>query len=379
MDEDIAGRVYAPAHRTSRKRDLREFLASAIHASGGRLLSLSAASKAPLHLSALDASGRSFAAMIYPFRCSTTPVGGRRPDERRFQIRYGGEAAWGTQRLGFDPARAEPSIMVGIDTLAKVLLAVDPRLYDPLPSGISIEYPTSVLVEGAQSSWYVWERETREGRRRDQRWSGLETIVAFTPDRLLDWIAFEAEAQALRLDHGLRYGLAVRASERRLGPHDLETAFDVNAETILDIIAGATRLGVAVRGGVAEHHLEHWLASLHEVVRVDPIDEDGRPDFEVTLADGSRRLVECKVCSPRPYASGHPRVEVQKTRSSKGDPASRFYRPEQFDVVAACTWPVTGRWEFRFAATASLARHNEFGDRLAPYHAVDETWSEALP
>jgi hypothetical protein len=71
-------------------------------------------------------------------------------------------------------------------------------------------------------------------------------------------------------------------------------------------------------------------------------------------------------------------VEVQKTRSSKGAPESRLYSPEQFDVVAACLFPATRRWEFRFKATAALVRDPRYPDRLAPVQQVDPSWAERL-
>jgi hypothetical protein len=66
---------------------------------------------------------------------------------------------------------------------------------------------------------------------------------------------------------------------------------------------------------------------------------------------------------------------VQKTRSQKNDPAGRFYRPEQFDVVAACLYSVTGKWEFRFKTTSSMDRHADWPGRLAVMHSVDDSWT----
>jgi hypothetical protein len=97
---------------------------------------------------------------------------------------------------------------------------------------------------------------------------------------------------------------------------------------------------------VAEHHLGCRLAEGPAVRGVQPIDRDGG-DFEVQLADGTSPLVECKNAAPATYADGAWRVEVQKTRASKNDPASRFYRATQFDVVAACVFSSTGQWDFR--------------------------------
>jgi len=378
--EPIAGRVYADAHRQSGKRDVVDLLADAVWASGGRLLNITTHTRAPWHVAAVTPEGGRVAAMVYAFRCTTDPIKGRDPEERRFQLRYGGEDKWGAQEVGFDPSSAEPTVMLGVHTEARAFIAVDPRLYDPLPSGISIEFKLHDLEETAASGWRVWEREARPGRRRDARHEGVETLVAFTEDRCLDWLAFEAEAQALGLDHGLRYRAAQRAGRRPPSlRHELEEAFELSAAGILDVIADANRLGVAVRGGVAERHLERVLGQQDDVVGVTPIDEDGRPDFEVELVDGSTELVECKVSSPETYADGAPKVEVQKTRASKGDPASRFYQPSQFHVLAACVWPVTERWEFRFRRTEDMPRHRKHADRLAVMHRVDDRWTTTYP
>lgn len=378
--DPIAGRVYAESHRQSGKRDLVQFMGQAVAESGGRLLNITSHTRAPWHISALTRDGARLAAMVYAFRCTTRHIKGREPDERRIQLRYGGEDRWGEQSVGFDPSRGEPTLMVGIDLEAGVFVALDPTLYDPLPSGISIEYKLHTIETARTSGWHVWERVTRPGRRRDPRRDSAETLVAFTPDRFLDWIAFEAEAQALGLDHGLRFRAAERAGPRpRSLHHELEEDFELPASEILDVISSARRLGVAVRGGVAERHLERVLRADPSLRDVVPIDVDGEPDFQVKLHDGRTERVECKVTSPEPYADGHPKVEVQKTRGSKGDPASRFYSPTQFEVVAACVWPVTGRWEFRFRRASELPRHPSHPDRLAVMHRVDETWDHRYP
>lgn len=378
--EPIAGRVYAEPHRQSGKRDIVEFLGAAVERSGGRLLSITRHTRAPWHVSAVSGEGLRLAAMVYAFRCTTRPIRGREPDERRIQLRYGGEDRWGEQPVGFDPSRSEPTVMVGVDLDAEVLVAIDPVLYDPLPSGISIEYKAAAIEAAAEAGWHVWERETRPGRRRDPRREGVETLVALRPDRFLDWISFEAEAQSLGLEHGLRFRAAERAGQRPTSlHHELEADFELSAAEILDVIASARRLGVAVRGGVAERHLERVLAADPHVRTVSPIDVDGEPDFEVALLDGRVERVECKVISPTPYADGTPKVEVQKTRGSKGDPASRFYAPSQFHVIAACVWPVSGRWEFRFRRTSGLPLHPDHPGRLAVMHRVDDGWSSAYP
>jgi hypothetical protein len=114
------------------------------------------------------------------------------------------------------------------------------------------------------------------------------------------------------------------------------------------------------------------------VAEVVSLDEDGRHDFDVTLADGQVVRVECKNCSPKLYANGDMKVEVQKTRATQNDPAGRLYRPDQFDVVAACVYGPTGVWSFRYRRTELLDRHPRFSDRLAPLQRVTEAWADTL-
>jgi hypothetical protein len=115
------------------------------------------------------------------------------------------------------------------------------------------------------------------------------------------------------------------------------------------------------------------------VRHVEQLDQDAQPDFLVTLDGGREVTIECKNVSPIRRANGDIKVEVQKTRSSRDDPAGRFYRRDQFDLVAASLWPVAGRWEFRFKATEALDAHPRFPDRVAPIQIVDDdTWSETV-
>lgn len=152
----------------------------------------------------------------------------------------------------------------------------------------------------------------------------------------------------------------------------------MSSTEILEMIRRRNRLGVAVRGGVAEHHLHRVLSEDDVVAAVESIDEDGRHDFDVTLHDGRLVRLECKNSSPKKYSNGDMKVEVQKTRATQGDPAGRLYRPDQFDVVAACLFAPTGEWCFAYRATSIMARDKRYPDRLAPLHHVTEDWARAL-
>jgi hypothetical protein len=76
---------------------------------------------------------------------------------------------------------------------------------------------------------------------------------------------------------------------------------------------------------------------------------------------------------------GVPKVDFQKTRSSKSDPCSRYYRPEQFEILAACLHPVTERWEFRFRTTRSLPPHPKCPGHLSQHVFVENgDWTGSI-
>ncbi len=139
-----------------------------------------------------------------------------------------------------------------------------------------------------------------------------------------------------------------------------------------------SRLRTAVAGGVAEYHL--WVQLLDDpaVRAAVPLDQDGPPDVLVTFHNGSKVSIECKNASLQRYADGSAKVEVQKTRASKGDPSSRYYSTEQFNVLAVCVWSDRGKPEFRFKASRDLLPHKEFVGRIAPLQRVDSRWSSSV-
>jgi hypothetical protein len=383
---EVAGRAYAPVYAVHGRGDVYAFLADAIRRSGGEVLYESDGNRAPLFFGIQGVGDERLGLLCYAFRCNPPPIKGRAPDEHRAQIRYGSEDSWHAEPhpVGRDIAGVDVTIVVGVHLAAGIIVGLDPLLYDPLPMGISVEFKDVEVQAAIAKGWHVWERETVRGRRRTARASdGLETLVAFRPERLLDYVRLERQASALGLDPPLRYRAAETVASKPLGliegaRHVLEKEFELSGREILAIIAERARLSVAVRGGVAEHHLARHLDEDPAVRDAALIDKDGQPDFETLLEDGRRLLIECKNASPRGYADGSFKVEVQKTRASKGDPASRLYRSEQFDVVAACLYPATGRWEFRFRRTDALPKDTRFPDRIAPLQRIDGSWAPTL-
>ncbi|MFB2557037.1 hypothetical protein [Herbiconiux liangxiaofengii] len=324
--------------------------------------------------------------LIYPFRVTRNTIRNRPTDEVRGQLRYGAERSWKQEHpIGSDAAGVDVTIVVGVDLDDGVIIGLDANLWNPLPMGISFYAKDLEIEQAKKAGWHVWEKINRAGTKRSEPRSptNLETVVAFRPDRLIDYVRLERRASSMHLDQPLRYSAAVRIAQpaetaEAQSRHVLEEQFALTSEQILDIIGGRNRLSVAVRGGVAEFHLEHSLQSAPDVRAVERLDVDAMHDFNVVLSNGQALRIECKNASPKRSASGSFKVEVQKTRSSKGDPASRFYLANGFDVVAACLFSSTGEWEFRYGLTSRMARHKHFPDRLAPIQTINDEWTTTL-
>jgi len=385
-EEPLAGRAFGEVYRVQGRSDLHTFLLDAVRASGGRVLYASDPHRAPVYLGVQLDSDERIGMLVYPFRVTRNSIKNRPDDEVRGQLRYGAEESWKREHpVGRDVAGVDVTMILGVDLADGVILGLDANIWDPLPMGISFYAKDAEIQQAKTSGWHVWEKVNRAGTKRSEPRSptSLETVVAFTPDRLIDYARLERRATSLRLDPPLRYSAAVALADKTAVDelprrHVLEEQFALTSEQILDIIGGRNRLSVAVRGGVAEYHLEHLLETSPDIAAIERLDVDAMHDFNVTLSDGRLMRVECKNASPKTSASGSFKVEVQKTRASKGDPASRFYPVDGFDVVAACLFSPTGRWEFRYGLTSRMARHKDFPDRLAPIQTITDDWAESL-
>jgi hypothetical protein len=386
MPTHDSGRSYARSYEHVRRREHHELVQQAVERAGGRILAASPPNQAPLFLGIEDDHGERLALCAYVFLANRRQIRNRPQDEHRLQIRYGdvNDATWRAQDhpVGFDPLSVDITVVLGAHIESDLLIGLDPLIYNPLPLGISIFFKNAEIDQAAQSGWRVWERDNISGLRRSHPRTelGVETVIAFAPERVLDYLRFERTAQSLHLDPPLRFRAAQDAATpaTTVGIHALESEFALTSEEILDIIRERPRLGTAVRGGVAERHLHKTLNEDAEVTTAELGTQDGPPDFFVTLTSGTRVTVECKNASPVTYADGTPKVETQKTRTSKGDPKSRLYEPAQFDVVAACMYGPSRRWEFRYKRSTKLVRDTTFPDRIAAIQRVDDTWSSTL-
>lgn len=379
---ELAGRSYVPkVYRISASRaPVIDVLTRAVEASGGRVVSCSFPDQkvAPVFLGAEDGDGHRYGLLLYPFTTTRRLIKNRPEAEHRFQIRFGDPSRVRQEAnpLGHDPAGVDVTLVLAVDPEHDLIVGLDPLVYAELPMGISGYYRDDQAGSVAGAGWSAWAKEKSKPRT-DQgpSWEGLESMVGVQLDRFLDYARFEALATSLGLDTGLRLSLAERFTAGSVDRHELERLFGVDAATILDIVEANFRLGVAVRGSVAEHHLDKLLASDPAVAWHEPIDEDGRPDFRIRTHDDRDLTIECKNALRETYRDGVAKVETQKTRDSG---AGRKYTFDAFDVVAACMFSVTGRWTFRFKWATDLARWSKDPTRIGAIQRIDDSWAGSL-
>ncbi|MGE0702138.1 MAG: hypothetical protein AB7O57_23785, partial [Hyphomicrobiaceae bacterium] len=228
----------------------------------------------------------------------------------------------------------------------------------------SVEFKADHATQILDTGWVAWERERREAKTITRRAFELlpdirtEVLIGGKKERLLDLILMERVARGL--DPGERHLIAEKfrklpgKSAGTLVAHKLLDELGITQESLLDLISSASRLKMAVRGWVAETHLERALIETPGVSECVRLQGDGKPDISLRWKGGRPFLVECKNVLRTTYADGIPKLDFQRTRASKSNPCSRYYMPSDFDVLAACLHPVTERWEFRFALTGDL-------------------------
>jgi hypothetical protein len=379
---DLAGRTYVPKlyRINATRRPVLDLLQHAVEESGGRVVSCSFpdAMVAPIFLGAEDDEGHRYGMLVYPFTTTRRQITNRPDAEHRFQYRFGDPTRHRTENnpLGHDPAGVDVTLVLAVDPERDLIVGLDPLVYSELPIGISGYYRDEHEAAVAERGWSAWSKEKDKPRGElGERWEGLESMVGLRPGRFLDYVRFEALATSLGLDTALRVSLAEEFTAGHIGRHALEQLFGIDAATILDIVENNFRLGVAVRGSVAEHHLGKLLATERSIVRFEPIDEDGQPDFRVWLRDGREVTIECKNALRETYKSGDAKVETQKTRDSG---AGRKYTFESFDLVAACMFSVSGRWTFRFKWSRDLVPWKKDGSRVGAIQRIDESWADSL-
>lgn len=367
------------------RQPLLSFVLDGLRGAGCRILFYSLPNEAPFVITFETQSGERMGVVVYAFLATRTPTKNRPSDERSFQIKYGDkrEDELNEHVLWQDPLALFTTLLIGIDPEAGFFVAADPEMHNPTKFFIRLEFKDHHVDEIRRKGWHAWERPRRSGPMAEP----VEVLVGGSKDAFLDLIRFERAA--FGLPPGDRQLLAERREligsarqdlseiEIETAPHPLLREFDLGAEEVLELIASARRLKMAVRGWVAEEHLRETLGQVEGVRRCERLDEEGGADLRVHYRDAPPLTVECKnVLRVLNKTRNLPRIDFQRTRAAKGDPCSRYYAPDDFNIVAGCLHAVTERWEFRYAIPGTLEPHNRCPGKLASNVLVDERWME---
>lgn len=382
---------YSGVHGKERVRRISK----ALEAGGAEILIKADPSSAPFTFRIRLPNGEELDLICYAFTANKYRQRNRPADEHRMQVKYGGDFTR-AHNIHLDPSRTKLTLFFGVHHSSGAFIAVDPAMHNPTWFSSSIEFKEEEVERTIATGWHGWERDRlRQGRRRVTPMEDLRTeiLLGVTAEHFLRYVLFERVATGL--DPGERLllidgiakeiesgaaSLSTLTAPESVVIHPLETQLGLSAREILDVIGGRFRLLTAVRGSVAEHHLEQYLRSDSDITDVCRIDEDGQPDFAVQFRGRTRQVrIECKNVLRRRTPNG-PRVDFQKTRASKNDPCSRYYSPTQFEVLAACLHPLTEVWEFRFRETAVLTPHRSCTGRLSERVLIEEPpWTASLP
>lgn len=365
-----------------------DFMLGALADAGCRVLHSSPPDQAPFVITFETASGERMGIVAYAFLATRTLTTNRPSDERTFQIKYGSKADYYHENLHDlwqDPMGMFTTLLLGIDPVGGFCVSADPVIHSPTKFFIRLEFKDEHAEAIQSRGWFPWERAKQRASNHTHR---IETLVGARREHFLDLIRFERAVRGA--DPGDRYEIAARhmaalpttAAPRltdatllsEASAHPLVQQFELTSDEILDLISGARRLKMAVRGWVAEEHLRSQLAATPDVV-AERLDIEGAPDLQVSWRGGPPLLIECKNVGRAPDKEGRARIDFQRTRAAKGDPCSRYYRASDFDIVAACLHGVTERWDFRYVLPGDLAPHKICAGRITNNIRVDDHWA----
>ena len=321
--------------------------------------------------------------IAYAFLANSKLTRNRPPDEHRFQVKYGNDTKE-LQEIWQDPHGLLTTILLGINPEEGFFVAADPVLHNPTYFFISIEFKDENAREIQRLGWTSWERS----RRTSKGPSPIEVLIGGKKDQFLQLIRFERAAQGL--DPGQRQLVAERMGELDLSgfgvpaaapapvsekvTHQLAEELLLGESEIFDLIASAPRLKMALRGWVAEEHLRLQLAAVPGVEELRRLEQDKGPDLSLRYCGSRRLLIECKNVLRKSEADGSIRMDFQRTRASKADPCSRYYKSTDFDLLAACLHSRTEKWEFRFILPGHLPPHRLCQGRLSSNVKVGDWW-----
>jgi hypothetical protein len=366
-------------YRVTRREALIAFIDEALETSGcKRLGGIPDPRLAPFVFSAEMPWGESLDLICYAFLANKYRGAGRPLDEHRFQVKYGSDFKR-FHEIYLPQKPSEVTLMFGVHLEARVVVAVDPAMHNPTWFSRSVEFKSDVVDEIRRTGWCGWERERKQARRRHMPQDNYQTevLLGLTAENFARYVLLEKNATGI--PPGERLLLLEKRQllpEQVVEPHALEIELGLPTSEILEMIGDAKRLLVAVRGRAAEKHLARVLKAEPAIESVKEIDADGEPDFVVGYRGRAVRI-ECKNTLRRQH-QGCAKVDFQKTRASKSDPCSRYYRPEQFEVLAACLHPISERWEFRFCPTSRLTPHPKCAGHLSQHVLVNDRWTNSI-
>ena len=356
------------------KLALLSFILEGLAVRGCRMVYASDPRQAPFYIVFETPSGDRHAVLAYAFRAGAKVTRKRPTNEHRFQIKYGGELK-GILEVAIDHTAVVTTIFLGIDLERKVFVAADPLMNSPSPMSSSVEFKDHHVAEILRQGWHAWERERRGPKTRDRPTAEIDEdariqiLVGGTQDRIYELVVLER--LALGLDPGERHLIADRlASQPKAGSlaqasHKLLEELKLGPEALFDLIDGAARLKMAVRGWVAEQHLETALATVPGVTDCHRINAEGQPDVSLRWKGSAPILVECKNVLRQTDASGRARVDFQRTRASISDPCSRYYSSGDFALLAACLHATSEEWVFSYAPTVDLPDHTRCPGKIS--------------
>ena len=325
--------------------------------------------------------------VAYAFLANNREIRNRPKDEHRFQIKYGADLT-GLHEIWQDPYGLYVTLLIGINPELGFFVAADPVLRNPTRFSVSVEFKDNQAREILDKKWVAWERERRPGNKRLDE-PLFEVLVGGTADQLLRFIRFEREAwgeepgeRHYLAEHFADTALITASRELLASPtaiaaehlHALAKEFALPERKVLDLISERRMLKMAVRGSVAEEHLVNALRGAPGVVDCHRLEEDHGPDVVLSF-NGKKVTIECKNSSRVPTKEGFEKIDLQRTRTSKADPCSRYYKPSEFDLVAACIHAVTERWDFKYAASDELDPHPTCAGRLSNNVKLDKRWT----
>jgi hypothetical protein len=369
------------------RKPLLDFMLGALEQAGCVVMKSSDADEAPFRISFATPTGERLGIIAYAFLANTKLTKNRPDDEHRFQVKYGSKDGR-YHEIFQDPFGLYTTLFVGINPEKGIFVGADPEMHNPTRFFISVEFKQSHVDEIVRTGWHSWERETR-----NRETEPVEVLVGGTAENFLRYVRFERAA--LREDQGHRQLLAEKIASDPDSPlftlitrsptakvtapsetiHALSQEFEMPEAAVLDLIASAPRLKMAVRGWVAEEKLVRTLEHVSGVSNCVRVNEEGGPDVRLRF-EGSRELtVQCKNVLRQTTKKGEARVDFQKTRASKSDPCSRYYRVDEFDLVAACLHAITTRWEFQYVLPRQLEPHPKCQGRLSNNVRVDDRWT----